>query len=177
MRRFPALALIVTSSVLFAGCSSTKLAEKPKIEEAAPTPTVTEAPKPADTRKVEMVTAAPIDELNTNAALAARSVYFDFDQYIVKDEFKPLVEAHSKYLVSKQDRKIVIQGNCDERGGSEYNLALGQRRAEALRKSLSVLGVPDTRMEAVSFGKEKPKASGHDEASWAQNRRDDIVYQ
>ncbi|MFI4939236.1 MAG: peptidoglycan-associated lipoprotein Pal [Burkholderiales bacterium] len=180
MRRFshfPALALIITSSVLFAGCSSTKLEEKPKIEEAKPTLPVTEAPKPVDTRKVETVTAAPVDELNSNPNLAARSVYFDFDQYVVKDEFKPLVEAHSKYLVSKPDRKIIIQGNCDERGGSEYNLALGQRRAEALRKSMSVLGVPDTRMEAVSFGKEKPKASGHDEASWAQNRRDDIVYQ
>jgi peptidoglycan-associated lipoprotein len=115
--------------------------------------------------------------LNTNPALAKRSVYFDFDSYVVKDEFKPTVEAHSKYLASKKDRKVIIQGNTDERGGSEYNLALGQKRAEAVRKSLSVLGVADGQMEAVSFGKEKPKATGHDEESWAQNRRADIVYQ
>lgn len=173
MRHFPALALIVASTVLFAGCSSTKLQDKPKIEER---PVAGEAAKPMDNRQVETLTTGSSDELNTNPALANRSVYFDFDSYVVKNEFKPAVEAHGKYLVSKKDRKILIQGNTDERGGSEYNLALGQKRAEAVRKSLSVLGVSDGQMEAVSFGKEKPKATGHDEASWAQNRRADIVY-
>jgi peptidoglycan-associated lipoprotein len=173
MRYFPTLAVIVTSTVLFAGCSSTKLNDKPKIEDK---PVATETTKPVDTRQVETVSTGSVDELNSNPALANRSVYFDFDSYIVKDEFKPVVESHSKYLVSKKDRKILIQGNTDERGGSEYNLALGQKRAEAVRKSLSVLGVTDGQMEAVSFGKEKPKATGHDEASWAQNRRADIVY-
>jgi peptidoglycan-associated lipoprotein len=171
MRHLPALALIITSSVLFAGCSSTKIEEKPPVEEKP----VAVVAKPVDTRTVETVVAP--DELNTNPALANRSVYFDFDSYLVKDEFKPVVEAHGKYLDSKKDRKVVIQGNTDERGGSEYNLALGQKRAEAVRKSLSVLGVPDGQMEAVSFGKEKPKATDHDEASWAQNRRADIAYQ
>lgn len=172
MRHIPALALVIASSVLFAGCSSTKLEEKPKVEEK---PVVTEAPK-ADTRTVEPVVTASVDELNTNPALAKRSVYFDFDAYIVKDEFKPVVDAHGKYLVSKKDRKILIQGNTDERGGSEYNLALGQKRAEAVRKSLGAMGVADGQMEAVSLGKEKPKAPGHDEAAWAENRRADIVY-
>jgi peptidoglycan-associated lipoprotein len=109
--------------------------------------------------------------------LAKRSIYFDFDSYIVKDEFKPVVDAHAKYLTSNKGRKVVIQGNTDERGGREYNLALGQKRAEAVRKSLSLLGVPDAQMEAVSFGKEKPKAQGSDEATWAENRRADLAYQ
>jgi peptidoglycan-associated lipoprotein len=83
---------------------------------------------------------------------------------------------HAKYLGSNKGRKILIQGNTDERGTSEYNLALGQKRAEAVRRSLASMGVPDTQMEAVSLGKEKPKAAGHDEASWAENRRADINY-
>lgn len=105
-----------------------------------------------------------------------RSVYFDFDQYIVKSEFAPAVNSHAKNLSADKGKKILIQGNTDERGGREYNLALGQKRAEAVRKSLSLLGVPETQMEAVSLGKEKPKATGSDEASWAENRRADIVY-
>ena len=108
--------------------------------------------------------------------LAKRSVYFDFDSYVVKDEFKPVIEAHSQYLIKNADRKIVIQGNTDERGGSEYNLALGQKRAEAVRRALNLLGVPDAQIEAVSFGKEKPKATGSNEAAWAENRRADIAY-
>ncbi|MBV8666839.1 MAG: peptidoglycan-associated lipoprotein Pal [Burkholderiaceae bacterium] len=172
MRKISALSLALASTVLFAGCHTTKLEEKPKVEEK---PVVSE-PAPVDTRKVETVVAQP-DELNTNPALAKRSVYFDFDKYDIKDEYKPTVEAHGKYLGNKKDRKVLIQGNTDERGGSEYNLALGQKRAEAVRKSLSVMGVADSQMEAVSFGKEKPKATGHDEASWAENRRADLVYQ
>lgn len=103
------------------------------------------------------------------------SVYFDFDKYDVKSEYKPVVQKHVD-VVKGDNRKIVIQGNTDERGGSEYNLALGQKRAESVRKSMSLMGVSSKRMEVVSFGKEKPKAKGHDEASWAENRRADIVY-
>ena len=117
------------------------------------------------------------DPLNdATGMLAKRSVYFDFDSYVVKDEFKPVIEAHSQYLIKNTDRKIVIQGNTDERGGSEYNLALGQKRAEAVRRALNLLGVSDSQIEAVSFGKEKPKATGSNEAAWAENRRADIVY-
>ena len=173
MRQFPAIALVVASAVLFAGCSSTKLEDKPKIDEK---PVVTDTPKPVDNKTVVPVDTGSKDDLNTNPALANRSVYFDFDAYVVKDEFAPVVSAHSKYLSGHKDRKVIIQGNTDERGGSEYNLALGQKRAEAVRKSLSVMGVAETQMEAVSLGKEKPKAAGHDEAAWAQNRRADIVY-
>ncbi len=119
-----------------------------------------------------------VDELNNpNSPLAKRSVYFDFDSYSVKDEYQPLLQQHAQYLKTHPQRHVLIQGNTDERGTSEYNLALGQKRAEAVRRSLSLLGVPDSQMEAVSLGKEKPVALGHDEASWSQNRRADLVYQ
>ena len=108
--------------------------------------------------------------------LSKRSVYFDFDSNAVKDEFRPIVQAHSKYMVDKKDSKIRIEGNCDERGSREYNLALGQRRAEAVKKTMTVLGVSEARIETVSFGEEKPANAGHDEAAWAQNRRADIKY-
>lgn len=117
------------------------------------------------------------DPLNDpGSVLAKRSIYFDLDSFVVKDEFKSIIDAHSQYLIAHPDRKVIIQGNTDERGGSEYNLALGQKRAEAVRRALSLLGVPDGQMEAVSFGKEKPKATGRDESAWAENRRADIAY-
>ncbi len=174
MRKFTTSALILSSALVLAACgSSVKLDDKAKVEERNPVPTAG-----ADTRTVTPVAAVTTDPLNDpKGILAKRSVYFDFDSYIVKDEFKPVVEAHAKYLGSNKGRKIVIQGNTDERGGREYNLALGQKRAEAVRKSLATLGVSESQMEAVSFGKEKPKATGSDEASWAENRRADIVYQ
>jgi len=94
----------------------------------------------------------------------------------VKEEYRSLVEAHGKFLASNPDRKVIIQGNTDERGGSEYNLALGQKRAEAVRRAMALAGARDSQMEAISLGKEKPKASGSDEAAWMENRRADIVY-
>ena len=109
-------------------------------------------------------------------ALAKRSVYFDFDSNAVRDEYRGLVTAHSRNMTDKRDLRMRIEGNCDERGSREYNLALGQRRAEAVKKLMTVLGVADGRIETVSYGEEKPVAMGHDEASWAQNRRADIKY-
>lgn len=131
-----------------------------------------------DSRTVSTVNTGSTDPLNDpNGELAKRSVYFDFDSYAVKDTYQQLLNAHAHYLNKNKDRRILIQGNTDERGGREYNLALGQKRSEAVRKVLSLLGVSDSQMEAVSFGKEKPKATGSDEAAWAENRRADIVYQ
>ncbi|HKT99774.1 MAG TPA: peptidoglycan-associated lipoprotein Pal, partial [Paraburkholderia sp.] len=119
-----------------------------------------------------------VDELNNpNSPLAKRSVYFDFDSYTVKDDYQSLLQAHAQYLKTHPQRHVLIQGNTDERGSSEYNLALGQKRAEAVRRVLALDGVGDSQMEAVSLGKEKPVALGHDEASWSQNRRADLVYQ
>lgn len=136
------------------------------------------AARPAqDSRAVPRVDAS-VDPLNDpNNPLAKRSIYFDYDSYIVKDEFRPTMDVHARYLLGNKNKKVVIQGNADERGGSEYNLALGQKRAEAVRKQLQLLGVTEGQLEAVSFGKEKPRALGHDEAAWAENRRADLAYQ
>ncbi|CAJ0794436.1 Peptidoglycan-associated lipoprotein [Ralstonia condita] len=130
----------------------------------------------ADARTVTPVDVGRDELTDPNSPLAKRSIYFDFDSYSVKSEYQGLLSQHSRYLQSHNQRKVLIQGNTDERGTSEYNLALGQKRAEAVRRALSSMGVPDSQMEAVSLGKEKPQATGHDEASWAQNRRADIVY-
>ena len=106
-----------------------------------------------------------------------RSVYYDFDRADVKPEFRPTIEAHARYLRENADARVTIEGNGDERGSREYNLALGQKRAEAVQKMMRLSGAADGQIEAVSFGEEKPKALGHDEASWAENRRSDVVYQ
>ena len=111
-----------------------------------------------------------------NNILSKRSVYFDYDSFVVKDEYKPLVEAHARWLQAHSDSRMTIQGNTDERGSREYNIALGQKRADALKRMMVLLGARDGQIETVSFGKEKPKNPGHDEAAWAENRRDDIVY-
>ncbi|MCE1243253.1 peptidoglycan-associated lipoprotein Pal [Oryzomicrobium sp.] len=111
-----------------------------------------------------------------NNILSKRSVYFDFDKYEVKAEYKQLVAAHAKYLSENKSAKILIQGNTDERGSREYNLALGQKRADAVKKALNLLGAKDDQIESVSLGEEKPKAEGHDEAAYAENRRADILY-
>ena len=173
MRTISTFALIVSSAVLLAACSSTKLDDK------ANAPVQNGASNgAADTRAVGTVNAGSVDPLNDpQGVLAKRSVYFDYDSYTVKPEYRTVIENHAKYLVAHKDRKVIIQGNTDDRGGAEYNLALGQKRAEAVRKALVLLGVSDAQVEAVSFGKEKPKALGEDESSYAENRRADIAYQ
>jgi peptidoglycan-associated lipoprotein len=171
---------LASAAVLVAGCASTKLQEKPApvVEQSKPTPPpAPPAPAPAPVTKAEPPAPAPIDPLNDpKSILAKRSVYFDFDKSVIKAEFQPLIEAHGRYLVEHASRQVRIEGNCDERGGREYNLALGQRRADAVRERMELVGVPGARIETISFGKEKPKALGHDEASWAENRRADLVY-
>ena len=109
-------------------------------------------------------------------APATRSVYFDLDRYTVRADAEPVVRAHSEFLNKNRNQHVLLQGNTDERGTAEYNLALGQRRSEAVKNAMSALGVNSTQIEAVSFGKEKPKASGSNEAAWAENRRVDFVY-
>ena len=173
MRSLSTFATIAATTLLFSACSTTKLDEKPPVEDHSGK---TSAVAP-DTRTVNTVDTGSVDALNDpKGMLAKRSVYFDYDSYAVKSEFNPTVEAHAKYLMANKGRKVIIQGNTDERGGSEYNLALGQKRSEAVRKAMSLLGVAEGQMEAVSLGKEKPKALGSDEAAWAENRRADIVY-
>jgi peptidoglycan-associated lipoprotein len=119
----------------------------------------------------------PINDPKT-IVYGKRSIYFDFDSYKVKPEYQAVIEAHAKYLRDNKDKKanIVIQGNTDERGTTEYNLALGQKRSEAVKKALSLMGADQSQLESVSFGKEKPKAKGYSEEAWKENRRADIVY-
>ena len=109
-------------------------------------------------------------------AALSRIVYFDYDSFEVRPEFMGALEANAKYLKANSNRKVGLEGHTDERGGREYNLALGQKRAEAVRRSLALLGVSDAQMEAVSFGEEKPAAFGTDEASYAKNRRVELTY-
>lgn len=119
-----------------------------------------------------------VDPLNDpQSVLANRSVFFEYDSFEISAAGRPVVDAHSKYLRAHSNTGIRIEGHADERGGREYNLALGQKRADAVRRALGLLGVPERQMEAVSFGKEKPLALGHDEESWAKNRRADVAYQ
>jgi peptidoglycan-associated lipoprotein len=113
----------------------------------------------------------------TSEGPAQRSVYYDFDRSDVKPEFRPAIESHARYLRDHADARVTIEGNGDERGSREYNLALGQKRAEAVQQMMRLSGAADKQIEAVSLGEEKPKALGHDEASWAENRRSDVVYQ
>lgn len=173
MRHFQKVALIASAALLTACSSPTKLNETPVVEKS-PTPVA----QPADPRDVRPVETGSVDPLNDpQGVLANRSVYFDYDSFVVREDGKPVVANHSGYLTKNGSRKVLIQGNTDERGGTEYNLALGQKRAEAVRRSMASLGVSDNQMEAVSLGEEKPKATGSDEAAWAENRRADIVYQ
>jgi len=111
-----------------------------------------------------------------NNILSKRSVYFDYDSFVVKDEYRPLVEAHARYLQQNRSARATVQGNTDERGSREYNIALGQKRADSVKRMMTLLGATESQIETVSFGKEKPKNPGHDESAYAENRRDDILY-
>ena len=118
---------------------------------------------------------------NTTAAAAGapsgvRVVYFDYDSFVIRTEFQAVIESHARYLKADTRRKVAIEGHTDETGGREYNLALGQKRSEAVRRALTLLGVADAQLEAVSFGKEKPAQAGTDEAALAKNRRAEISY-
>jgi peptidoglycan-associated lipoprotein len=129
----------------------------------------------ADARAV-----APVDTQSSALGQApaglATLVYFDFDDYTIRPEFMPVVEGHARFLNADRQRRVVLEGHTDERGGREYNLALGQKRADAVRRALSVLGVNDAQMESVSFGKEKPANMGSDEFAHSQNRRVELSY-
>jgi len=173
MRNIKSVAFLITGAALLSACSTpVKVAEPAPVVESKPA-----AAPVADTRTVAPVETKSIDPLDDpKGVLANRSVYFDFDSYAVRADGKPVVENHSAYLGKNANRAILIQGNTDERGGAEYNLALGQKRAEAVRKAMTTLGVPEGQIEAVSLGKEKPKATGSNEEAWSQNRRADIVY-
>lgn len=167
------LVSLAVLNLALVGCSSTK----EPAPAPAPTPTpAPAAPAPAPTPKpTPTPTPVAVDPTKTGQ-LAKRSVYFDYDKYEVRDEFKPTVEAHGRFLASNPARSVRVEGNADDRGSREYNLALGQKRSEAVRRALTSFGASEKQIEATSNGKEKPKALGKDEASYAENRRGDIFY-
>jgi peptidoglycan-associated lipoprotein len=161
---------ILVVVALFTGCASGPAKE----DSSAATPGAQSSQATATSSGTRGPSASP--RMDPKTALSKRSIYYDYDQYDIKAEFRPVVEAHAQQLRANPAMKIRIEGNGDERGSREYNLALGQKRAEGVKKMLLLLGVSDKQMEAISFGEEKPVASGHDETSWSQNRRSDIAY-
>ena len=175
--------LAVALAAALAGCASgVKLDDVPVVDKqgtAVTTPTTPDTgAKPSDgaTSRVAPVDAVPGATNIAGPNGVGRIVYFDYDSNVIKPEFQNVIEAHARFLKSNGGRHVVIEGHTDERGGREYNLALGQRRSEAVRRALELLGVKDSQVEAVSFGKEKPAVPGSDETSWAQNRRAEIAY-
>jgi peptidoglycan-associated lipoprotein len=172
------VALYLAIAALAAGCASKEARQDAPVTDrstgATPSTAATSPGSTATPSSTARVEGNPLRD--PSSILSKRSVYFDYDSNAVKDEYRGLVQAHSRYLTDKRDARIRIEGNADERGSREYNLALGQRRAEAVKKVMSVLGVGDDRIETISFGEEKPASQGHDEQAWAQNRRADIKY-
>jgi peptidoglycan-associated lipoprotein len=168
-------AVAVTASAATAASDAAKAGA---VSGAAASPAGTSGGATGDA--VAKSTVAPVDLSKQSAAadalVRAKVIYFDYDSIVIKAEFQAVLEAHARFLRADKSRRVAIEGHTDERGGREYNLALGQKRAEAVRAALGLLGVSDAQMEAVSFGKEKPAAQGADEAALAKNRRAEISY-
>ena len=166
--------------LMLAGCETTPTKEQAGAaveDRGKPLGPQAAKPKPdtgASALKGKPVSGDPLKDPGN--ILSKRSIYFDFDSNLVKDEFKPIVTEHARYLQQNPGSQMRIEGHADERGSREYNLALGQRRADAVRQMMQLLGARAAQIESVSFGEEKPRATGHDEASWAENRRGDIVH-
>ncbi len=182
--RLPTAVALTAALALLAGCGTTKMPEQAAATPVASSP-VAATPAPAVTPATPAGTpqsqVASVDLERAAAARAAaqaaanqRVVYFDFDSFVIKNEFKSMLDAHAQVLAANRDKRIVIEGHADERGGREYNLALGQKRAAAVLSSLKLLGANDGQMEAVSFGEERPAASGSNEDAWAKNRRAEL---
>jgi peptidoglycan-associated lipoprotein len=171
------------AALLIASCSSpVKLDEAPvETRNVASDADAAAAAKAAGTggtgsAAASQVATVDLSKSTTTAAASGlpRVIYFDFDSFVIKDEYRDLISSYAKTLSANKSKRMVVEGHTDERGGREYNLALGQKRAEAVVKSLTLLGAADGQLEAVSFGKERPVDEGHDEAAWAKNRRAEL---
>ncbi len=172
------LVIAATLASLLAACSTTPNEPAP-VTNGVPGSAQSATSDIKTPAKPAVVTADPFKDpaaLSNIPLLQKRSIYFEYDKYDIALDYVTVIEAHSKYLKANPAAKVLIQGNADERGSREYNLALGQKRAEAVASNLKLLGVKADAVEAVSLGEEKPKATGRDEASWAENRRADLVY-
>ncbi len=173
-RTLGAAVLTLALGGLLAGCSSTKLDDAPVESRNVPADgSAAGAGQGAGGSGTAQSSVATVDlpKSGSGAALSQRVLYFDFDSFVVKDEYRPMIEAHAKALGGNRSKRMMLEGHTDERGGREYNLALGQKRAEAVLRTMVLLGVQDNQLEAVSFGEERPAAQGSDEAAWAKNRR------
>ena len=176
--------LVVGVTALLAGCGSAVKLDSVPVEDRSGKSVVpggvstgTARTDPATVAKSDVTQVDLSKSARDEAApTGARTVFFDYDSFAIKPEYQAVIEAQSRYVKADKNRKIAIEGHTDERGGREYNLALGQKRAEAVRRAMGLLGVNDAQLEAVSFGKEKPAAQGSDEASLAKNRRAEIAY-
>jgi peptidoglycan-associated lipoprotein len=175
--------LIIAAFVaaVMAGCSSTPTQDAAPVEDRAATPAVTPGASTSGTGATgisgtSVGTGLPSVLRDPNNILSKRTVQFDYDSFVVKDEYRPLVNAHAKFLQSNKTLHVTLQGHADERGSREYNIALGQKRADAVKNLMLLLGATEVQVETVSFGKEKPKSDGHDESAWAVNRRVEIIY-
>jgi peptidoglycan-associated lipoprotein len=170
----------IAAALALAGCSSTKLDTEVPVESRT-TGASTGAgaagtgANPGGTPQSQVASVDLTKSTMNATSNLPRVVYFDFDSYVVKDEFRPVVEVNAKALTTDRKRHLAVEGHTDERGGHEYNLALGQKRAEAVVKSLELMGANDAQLEAVSFGKERPAVQGSDESAWAKNRRAELV--
>ena len=188
MNRGTSWLLALAAAALMAGCASgVKLdAPAPVVDRSAQMPLTPLAPPAAapsnaggaNSSQSQVVPAAPVNAASNAAGPASvpRLIQFDYDSFVIKPDYLAVVEAHGRFLKANPGRRIAIEGHTDDRGGREYNLALGQKRAEAVRKALSLSGASDSQMEAVSFGKEKPANPASTEDAYAQNRRAEIVY-
>jgi len=172
---------LIASGLLIAGCAT----EEQKPAATAPVEQAKPAAKPpaVESKPVTRVdatgkpTASPFAMLkDPNNILSKRQIYFEFDKFDVRDEYKQLVEAHARFLRDNPSAKMLIQGNADERGSREYNVSLGQRRSDSVKKMLTLLGARENQIESVSLGEEKPACNEHTEDCWAKNRRDDMLY-
>lgn len=178
-RTFSILTIAANIALLSACASNIPLDEPARPSSSASNEGTSPAPG-ATTTGVGSVASVDTTQNSANAAVKTppmqRSIYFDYDSFVIKEEYKNVLESNTRFINNNKNVRVVIEGNTDERGGREYNLALGQKRAEAVKRAMTLLGVAETQIEAISFGKEKPKAIGSNEAAWAENRRSDINY-
>lgn len=171
------LVSMLAVAALLGACSSPVKLDNVPVEDKAGAAVAPLAPK-TDGAATSAVKTVDIGKTDQDAAMrqANRIVYFDYDSFAIRPEFQPVIEAHAKFLKADKSKKVALEGHTDERGGREYNLALGQKRAEAVRRALTLLGVGEAQLEAVSFGKEKPAVQGSTEAAMEKNRRTEISY-
>jgi peptidoglycan-associated lipoprotein len=171
--------VVLMASALMVGCGSSVNLENVPVEDKSGTALSTQGGTDGSGNVANgKVASVDLNKSSSSAAIpsGARVVYFDYDSYVIKPEFQSVIEQHARFIKMDKSRKVAIEGHTDERGGREYNLALGQKRAESVRTALGLLGVQDSQIEAVSFGKEKPAVQGVDEVAMSKNRRAEISY-